>query len=149
MQSRRDTRVKPKSKIRVQTHHNYVQEIGNLGKENPRPRRTCKSCRRRETKRLGMGSPSAGLTTHGIHGNTGRLTIHLAKNKRMSTPATAEMGKRSWQKSKIGILRSGRWRRTHAGQQHKSPRRGWRGQRCYQERPSQDQTWGNTVWKTK
>ena len=38
-----------------------------------------------------MGPPSAGLTNHGIHGNAGGLTSHLAKNKGLGTPATAVM----------------------------------------------------------
>ena len=45
-----------------------------------------------------MGSPSAGLTNHGIQGNTGGLMSHLVKNEGLGTPATAEMGSKWAQK---------------------------------------------------
>ena len=56
-----------------------------------------------------MGSPSAGLTNHGIHGNAGGLMSHLAENKGMGTQVTTGMSNkvaRKWdRKLKNGVSR--------------------------------------------
>ena len=58
----------------------------------------CRICESRCQHGSGMGSPSDGLTNQGIHGNTDRLYIHLAKNIWGWIPRPVLGWATSWQK---------------------------------------------------